>query len=135
MSQIRISESSSSELGSSRLGEGSESEYSSLYEQLDSSDKARYKEKLRMLQLHSDPYLLDKNTWLTERSVWPPVEFPDVFVYLINSPSTYTKEALKAYKSTDAWSYFVAGLVTEVKVLKITEDSYIMTARVGSYMH
>ena len=130
-----MSESSSSELGSSRLGEGPESEYSSLYEQLDSSGKARYKEKLRMLKLRSDPYLLDKNTWLTERSVWLPVEFPNVFVYLINSPSPYTKEALKAYKSTDAWSYFVAGLVTELKVLKITEDSYIMTARVGSYMH
>ena len=111
-------------------GEGPEGEYSSLYEQLDCSGKTRYKEKLHMLQLRSDSYLLDKNSWLAERSLWPPVEFPDVFVYLINSPCPYTKEALKAYKSTEAWSYFVAGFVTDLKVLKITEDSYIMTARV-----
>ena len=118
---------SHSELESSRSGEGLQSEYSSLYEQLDSSGKTRYKEKLHILQLRSDPYLLDKNSWLAERSLWPPVEFPDVFVYLINSPSPYTKEALKAHKSIDAWSYFVAGFVNE---LKITEDSYIMTARI-----
>ena len=118
---------SHSELESSRSGEGLESKYSSLYEQLDSSGKTRYKEKLHMLQLRSDPYLLDKNSRLAERSLWPPVEFPDVFVYLINSPSPYTKEALK---SIDAWLYFVAGFVTELKVLKITEDSYIMTARI-----
>ena len=53
-------------------GEGPEGEYLSLYEQLDCSGKTRYKEKLHMLQLHSDPYLLDKNSWLAERSLWPP---------------------------------------------------------------
>ena len=125
-----MSERSSSEPESSREGALPGSEYSSLYEQLDSLGKTRYKEKLHMLQLRTDPYLVDKKAWVAERSLWPPVEFPDVFVYLINSPSPCTKEALKAYKSTDAWSYFVAGFVNEVKVLKITEDSYIMTARV-----
>jgi len=107
-----------------------DSQYSSLYHQLDSSGKARYKEKLRMLKLQNDPYLLDTDDWSAERSLWPPVEFPDLFIYLINLPSPYTKEALKAYKSTDAWSYFVSGFVNEVKLLKITEDSYIMTAKV-----
>ena len=109
-------------------------EYSEFYLQLDSLGKTRYKEKLKMLKLCTDPYLVDKNTWSTEKSLFPSVEFPDIFVYLINSPSPYTKEALKAYKSTEAWSYFVAGFVTEVMLLKITEDSHIITAKVYTFI-
>ena len=105
-------------------------EYSELYLQLDPLGKTRYKEKLKMLQLCTDPYLVDRNAWSTEKSLFPQIEFPDIFVYLISSPSPYTKEALKAYKSTEAWSYFVAGFVTEVEVLKTAEDSFIMTAKV-----
>ena len=105
-------------------------EYSELYQQLDSLGKMRYKEKLKMLHLSIDLYLVDRNAWSTERSLFPHIDFPDIFVYLISSPSLYTKEALKAYKSTEAWSYFVAGFVTEVKVLKTADDSFIMTAKV-----
>ena len=82
---------------------------SEFYLQLDDLGQKRYKEKLRQLGLKEDPYLLPAHEWSANRSLWPLVEFPDIYVYLIDSPSPHTKEALKAYKSSEAWSFFVAG--------------------------
>ena len=79
---------------------------SSYYDQLDQEGKARYKQKLALVELNKDPYLLCLGSWSTDRALWPSVEFPDICVYLNNSLSPYTKEALKAYKSSEAWAYF-----------------------------
>ena len=104
---------------------------SSYYNQLDQEGKARYKQKLDLVKLNKDPYLLCPGSWSTDRALWPSVEFPDICVYLINSPSPYTKEALKAYKSSEAWAYFAAGFVENVLVTKVKENSLLMTAKVS----
>ena len=43
-----------------------------------------------------DPYVIDS---AATSDAWPSIEFPDVYNYIINTPSLYTKESLKAYKS------------------------------------
>ena len=100
------------------------------YNQLDQAGKARYKQKLELLQQIEDPYHLARDCWSMDRALWPAVEFPDICVYLINSPSPYTKESLKAYKSSEAWAYFAAGFVEDIFVIKVKEDSLLMTAKV-----
>ena len=102
---------------------------SDFFKQLDAADKKRYKEKLSKLGLRVDPYLMDADQWSTSRNVWPSVEFPDICVYLLNSPSPYTK-ALKAYKSSEGYAYFVAGFVDQVLVTKINDNVMLMTAKV-----
>ena len=109
------------------VGEEIESDF---FKQLDAADKKRYKEKLSKLGLRVDPYLMDADQWSTSRNVWPSVEFPDICVYLLNSPSPYTKEALKAYKSSEGYAYFVAGFVDQVLVTKINDNVMLMTAKV-----
>ena len=83
-----------------------------------------------MLEIDTDPYLLLTDEWSTNRNVWPSVEFPDICVYLLNSPSPYTKESLKAFKSTEGYAYFVAGFVEELLVTKLSSNTSLMTAKV-----
>ncbi|KAI8485886.1 hypothetical protein Bbelb_364380 [Branchiostoma belcheri] len=46
----------------------------------------------------------------------PNIAFPDIYMYLISHPSLYTGEAMKAYKSLDAYKYFTSGKVRDVYV-------------------
>lgn len=54
-----------------------------------------------------DPYLL-KSGWSDDPTLWPDVDYPDIYTYLIESPGHYTTETLKAYKSLDAYRYSVS---------------------------
>ena len=93
-------------------GEGSE--LSVTWSQLlDKTSKARYmyEERLALLGGMQDPYVtISVNTsvdWLN----WPNVEYPDIYNYFIATPSGYTEQQLKAYKSLDGYKYFVDGWV------------------------
>ena len=52
-----------------------------------------------------------RNDWIEYVNALPEVSWEDMTHYLIETPSIYTKENLKAYKSLDAYDYFVCGHV------------------------
>ena len=81
--------------------------YSTYYNELAKITKERYREKVQKLGGLADPYLersrddQDDHTSI-DWQLWPRVEYPDIYYFLIATPSLYTGDYLKAYKSLDA---------------------------------
>ena len=111
-------------------------QYSKFYEQLYDQAKARYREKLRILGDIEDPYVIGGRSISLTRSIkwqeWPDVEYPDIYNYLIATPSPYTKEQLRAYKSLDAYNFINNGWIDKIHVMPILSrtDSFLVRARV-----
>lgn len=84
---------------------------SQVYRQLDSVGKRRYREKLDMLHLDMDSYLTAPDVCTRNPESWPDVSFPDIYTYLLFSPSPCTIDNLMAYKSTDVWKYVTSGYI------------------------
>ena len=78
------------------------------YSELDDAAQSRYRAKLVLLGGIQDPYL--QQTPTSDSLVeWPEVEYPDIYNYLVAIPSAYTQDQLKAYKSLNAYNFFVNG--------------------------
>ncbi len=53
--------------------------------------------------------------WVRDPTKWPKLQCPDIYVYLVEKPSVYTKEKLKAYKSLDAYNFVLCGHVQDIE--------------------
>ena len=87
---------------------------SEYYRSLSSEDKTRYNEKLTLndgTQLE-DPYAIECE-WTDDITKLPNICWSGVTKYLIETPSAYTKEAVKAYKSLDGYGFFREGHVQD----------------------
>ena len=91
--------------------------FSPYYMDLDPVAKKRYLEKLDMLPGTVDDPYINPHFVSRDSHLWPQVEYPDIYNFLINTPSPYTKEELKAYKSLDGYNFFIQGWVSNVQVL------------------
>lgn len=99
-------------------------------------DRKRYEEKMELLGCLEDPYCrMERKGGCRSGCVdwmdWPSVSYADIYNYLINTPSEYTHEMLKAYKSTDGYNFFMNGWVNNILVTKPEgREHYIFTATV-----
>ena len=69
-----------------------------------------------------DPFSLNDG-WLNDITMLPELSCRDVTEYLIDTPSRLTKEAMKAYKSLEAYDYFMCSHVKDCFYHKISPTS------------
>ena len=78
---------------------------------MEKADKERYRRKLSFL-FHGcedvlDPYSTAEKDWVNTPSMWPAMEFGQVYTYLVDSPGIFTNKTMKAYKSLEAYNYYI----------------------------
>ena len=104
----------------------------SLYAQgLDSGAKARYQSKIVGIGL--DPYTIrkeeQKSVIFSTIEELPDLAYNDIYNYFVNTPSYITGQALKAYKSMEAYKYFTSGFVRDILVC-LKQETFIITSKV-----
>ena len=84
------------------------------FQSLTNTDKAdKRKLTLSTGELLSDPFTI-KN-WKCDESLLPDISWPEIYNYLIEYPSVFSKESLKSYKSLKGYNFFfISGHVQEV---------------------
>ena len=55
----------------------------------------------------------------------PELQFGDIYIYLIENPSPYTSQKLKAYKSTESYLIFRSGWVHNAVVWKVKTKKHL----------
>ena len=82
-----------------------EKAYSTYYQELDEEVKARYRKKLGMIGDIFDPYLKARRSSVIDWQLCPEVEYPDIFNYLVATPSLYPQDHSK---HTRAWMHIIS---------------------------
>ena len=100
-------------------------EKSKYFEGLSEEDRVHYESKLTFSTREKlpDPFILAKDQWTSDITTLPNIGWRDVTEYLIDTPSIFTKEAMKAYKSLEAYDYFVGGHVQDCFYHPLSKES------------
>ena len=75
-----------------------------------------------MTSSHDVPTPEGLDNWSGDVSLLPNITWLDITSYLIKTPSIFSKESLRAYKSLEAYDYFVCGHVQDCFYHPISED-------------
>ena len=99
---------------------------SSYFNELQKEDKAKYKRKLTLTngQLLPDLYGIAENM-KSDVKLMPEVSWRDMHSYLVNSPSEYTYDNVKAYKSLEAFNIFICNHVQDIYYNEIAKNIYL----------
>ncbi len=90
---------------------------------LETKDKQHYLSKLTLSSGEKLPNPLALSDWSDDIKNLPNITWRDATEYLIDSPSVFTEESMKAYKSLEAYDYFVCGHVQGCFYNRISEKT------------
>ena len=95
-------------------------------EELSIEDRETYAKKLTLNNetLLPDPLNINDNKWSSDITFLPDLSWPDIVNYVINTPSEFTKDKIKAYKSLEAYNFFVNGHVQDVFIHKLEKFQF-----------
>ncbi|XP_057310110.1 uncharacterized protein LOC130648104 [Hydractinia symbiolongicarpus] len=87
---------------------------SEYYASMHEDDRKQYEKKLTLSDetILPDPYILEN--WSNNVALMPDLTWGDMYQYLINTPNEFSHEAMKAYRSLEAYNFYVSGHVQDV---------------------
>lgn len=90
----------------------------------DANGQKNYKQELTLsyYSILPDPYSHNECSWNQEIQLLPEITWADVYNYLINTASDFTKEKLMANKSLEAYNFFVCGHIQNVFLSAISKE-------------
>ena len=92
----------------------------------------RYKIKIAQCE-GTDSYTVKKSDLSYEIDDYPTMSFPDICNYLVLQTSLfYTTKQMKAYKSMEAYNYFISGWVKEIGTKRLQNNSALLIGRVSN---
>ena len=97
---------------------------------LDPKTKRRYVDKISLCD-GIDPYMMKSKEFSQDFNDLPAIEFPDISNYLVIHTSFYTGKQMKAFKSLEAYNYFVCGWVHDVGIKIVKDENRLIFARVS----
>jgi hypothetical protein len=97
---------------------------------LDERSKQRYTDKISSIGC-IDPYVIPPNQFSDDDDKLPPLEFGDLFTYLVITRSAYTNEQMKSYKGLEAYNHFTSGWVRE-RAAKEIKNKILVIAKVSN---
>ena len=68
---------------------------SQYYLELSHESQLRYQSKVVCAGLNDDPYAVEESLWTDDPDSIPTVNWSDVVLYMVSTPSPYTREELK----------------------------------------
>ena len=94
---------------------------------LSTTDKEHYVKKLTLNNgtILPDPYEVTNEKLLSDVTLLPDIAFADISFYLIETPSEFTRDKIRAYKSLEAYNFFVSGHVQDVFIHKLPLSTYV----------
>ena len=98
-------------------------ELSDYFYALKANARSRYIQKTKLCG-GIDPYCLKKSDFSHNHDDFPSITFPDISNYLVLSTSYYTTKQMKAFKSLEAYNFFVSGWVKDAG-FKILKDYFV----------
>ena len=75
-------------------------EESDYVKNLSVTSRKRYVEKVVLAGIRKDPYCLVEKEWEKNPADLPSLAWSDIMIYMISTPSPYTKEAIKVASSS-----------------------------------
>ena len=108
---------------------------STYFDELESEDdKQHYIRKLTLSNgtILDDPCGIPEDKWTNDVKILPNLDWPDIYTYLIETPSEFTKESLKAYKALEAYNFFICGHVHDVFIHTVKDSGFVyLKSKVG----
>ena len=86
------------------------------FNKLDPPTQKGYKEKLEVIG-NTDPYSAPGSDFFVKIGDFRSICYPDIVSYLVFSPSPFSADDMRAYKSLEAHNQVIEGWVRDVKVM------------------